>query len=461
MKKVLVFSMLLLLVQTIAAQNTFPGTGNVGIGITTPSTLLQVRHNGNAAGSLLVMGTQQTSHFHYGGNEDTYIRGGKNTSNVYINDYAGHTFIASGSGGRLGVGTTNPVYRLDVNGEAIVSGWIRTRGGTGWYNETYGGGMYMQDATWVRVYNNKAFYSSNTLRTDGELQAGPNGDRFLVNGSGNAGIGTTAPGEKLHVMGNVKAQSTAGAARLYFQSPYARWNWETGNGNENSAILTRWAASGADGRQIMVAQYDGNIRIHNLAGAGTRMVVADGSGLLYTQAIPSGGGSFNGNLATTLKVNIAYDEMIQLTRQNASGINKNYWLKVGGDRAFAITDDGTPIARYLPSNYAGGSCYNQWQFRGELKVKSDLSTSCPDYVFEEDYPLPSLEEKEAFIKKHKHLPEVPAAKEVAENGLGVTEMSFGQLKNLEELYLHVIALKKEVDQLKVKNESLQQSINKK
>jgi hypothetical protein len=361
--------------------------------------------------------------------------------------------------GNVGIGTTAPQYRLDVAGEAIISGWIRTRGVTGWYNETYGGGMYMADNVWVRTYGSKNLYVDRTIRTDGELQAGPNGDRFLVNGSGNTGIGTTAPGEKLHVMGNVKSQSTVGAARLYFQSPYARWNWETGNGNETSAILTRWAASGADGRQVMVAQYDGNIRIPNLGGAGTRMVVADGSGLLFTQAIPSGGGSFNGNLAATLNVTIPYDEMIHLTRQNASGIDKDYWLKVGGDRAFAITDGGTAIARYLPSNYANGACYNQWQFRGELKVKSDLSTSCPDYVFEEDYTLPSLEEKEAFIKKHKHLPDVPAAKEVAENGLGVTEMSFGQLKNLEELYLNVIALKKEVEQLKIKNDALLQLIN--
>jgi hypothetical protein len=460
MKKILVFPMFLLFAQTITAQNTFPGSGNVGIGTTAPGSPLHVRNNGNGNGSVMFQGSVITSHFHYGANEDTYIRGGKSTSNVIINDVGANVYIAHGSSGKLGVGTASPQYRLDVNGEAIVSGWIRTRGGTGWYNETYGGGMYMQDASWVRVYNNKAFYGSNTIRTDGELQAGPNGDRFLVNSAGNAGIGTTAPGEKLHVMGNVKAQSAAGAARLYFQSPYARWNWETGNGNESSAILTRWAASGADGRQIMVAQYDGNIRVPNLAGAGTRMVVADGNGLLFTQAIPSGGSSFNGNLATTLNVTLPYDEMIHLTRQNASGQNKDYWLKVGGDRAFAITDGGTPIARYLPSNYAGGSCYNQWQFRGELKVKSDLSTSCPDYVFEEDYLLPSLDEKEAYIKKHKHLPDVPAAKEVAENGLGVTEMSFGQLKNLEELYLHVIALKKEVEQLKVKNDILQQSINK-
>jgi hypothetical protein len=282
---------------------------------------------------------------------------------------------------------------------------------------------------------------------------------MTISDIGNVGISQSTPTEKLHVMGNIKAQSTVGPARVLFESPYARWNWETGNGNENSAILTRWAANGTDGRQVMIAGYDGNIRINNLAGTGTRMVVADGNGNLLTQTIPSGGtSSFNGNLSSTLNVTIPYDEMIHLTRQNATGINKDYWFKVGGDRAFVIADAGTPILRYLPSDYANGACYNQWQFRGELRVKSDLSTSCPDYVFEEDYKLPTLQEKEAYIKKYKHLPDVPSAKEVGENGVPVTEMSFGQLKNLEELYLYVIDMKKEMDEMKKENARMKQEL---
>ena len=39
----------------------------------------------------------------------------------------------------------------------ITSDWFRSLGGTGWYNETYGGGIYMKDSTYVRVYNSKGF----------------------------------------------------------------------------------------------------------------------------------------------------------------------------------------------------------------------------------------------------------------------------------------------------------------
>lgn len=56
----------------------------------------------------------------------------------------------------------------------MASNWFRSLGATGWYNETYGGGIYMIDSTYVRVYNSKGFVvngvshlqnSTNTIGT--------------------------------------------------------------------------------------------------------------------------------------------------------------------------------------------------------------------------------------------------------------------------------------------------------
>jgi hypothetical protein len=44
------------------------------------------------------------------------------------------------------------------------SNWFRSSGATGWYNGSYGGGIYMTDSTWVRIYNDKQFYVSNTTK---------------------------------------------------------------------------------------------------------------------------------------------------------------------------------------------------------------------------------------------------------------------------------------------------------
>lgn len=47
-------------------------------------------------------------------------------------------------------------------GTVYLNNWFRSTGATGWYNETYGGGIYMEDAIWVRTYNGKKFHVSNT-----------------------------------------------------------------------------------------------------------------------------------------------------------------------------------------------------------------------------------------------------------------------------------------------------------
>lgn len=86
------------------------------------------------------------------------------------------------------------------------------------------------------------------------------------------------------------------------------------------------------------------------------------------------------------------------------------------------------------------------------EVIVDLSVPGPDYVFESDYDLISLSDLEAFIKANKHLPEIPKATEMEKNGITLGEMNMLLLKKIEELTLHVIQLKKELNSLKSQNE---------
>ena len=49
---------------------------------------------------------------------------------------------------------------LKQDGNTILNGfdtWLRTTGTTGWFSATYGGGIYMTDATYVTVYASKRF----------------------------------------------------------------------------------------------------------------------------------------------------------------------------------------------------------------------------------------------------------------------------------------------------------------
>ncbi len=93
----------------------------------------------------------------------------------------------------------------------------------------------------------------------------------------------------------------------------------------------------------------------------------------------------------------------------------------------------------------------------EIKVEA---TGWPDYVFEEDYKITSLSELENFIKKHKHLPEVPSAKEVEQNGVELGEMNKLLLKKIEELTLMLIEKDKELKNERSINEQQAKDINK-
>ena len=42
-----------------------------------------------------------------------------------------------------------------------ASNWIRTNGNYGWYSQEHGGGIYMNDDTTVRIYNNKKLDITN------------------------------------------------------------------------------------------------------------------------------------------------------------------------------------------------------------------------------------------------------------------------------------------------------------
>lgn len=63
----------------------------------------------------------------------------------------------------------------------------------------------------------------------------------------------------------------------------------------------------------------------------------------------------------------------------------------------------------------------------------------PDYVFEPDYPLLSLEELRAYIATEQHLPNVPSAEEIAQGGLNVTDFQMKLLEKTEELTLYTLA----------------------
>ena len=78
----------------------------------------------------------------------------------YIQDHnAAHT----GTG--ISVNGSANVY-LKLPNSIQCGDWFRSTGNSGWYHQDYGGGIYMQDSTWVRVYGKKRFYVGNAENSD-------------------------------------------------------------------------------------------------------------------------------------------------------------------------------------------------------------------------------------------------------------------------------------------------------
>jgi hypothetical protein len=80
----------------------------------------------------------------------------------------------------------------------------------------------------------------------------------------------------------------------------------------------------------------------------------------------------------------------------------------------------------------------------EVRVAVSTTTHWADYVFAKGYKLKSLSDVEQYILKHKHLPDVPSAEEVKQNGIDMLEMNSILLKKIEELTLYTISLQKQL-----------------
>ncbi len=88
----------------------------------------------------------------------------------------------------------------------------------------------------------------------------------------------------------------------------------------------------------------------------------------------------------------------------------------------------------------------------EVKIEA---TGWADFVFAEDYKLPTLSEVENHIIENKHLPDIPSEIEVKENGISIGEMQAKLLQKIEELTLYIIEQDKKNSELEKRVKELE------
>jgi hypothetical protein len=89
---------------------------------------------------------------------------------------------------------------------------------------------------------------------------------------------------------------------------------------------------------------------------------------------------------------------------------------------------------------------------GGIKVKT-WTMEVPDYVFDRQaHRLAPLTEVESYVNAHKHLPEIPSAKQLKRQGMDLAKMNLLLLKKVEELTLYAIEQDKKLAALSARIE---------
>lgn len=100
--------------------------------------------------------------------------------------------------------------------------------------------------------------------------------------------------------------------------------------------------------------------------------------------------------------------------------------------------------------------YSLFVGRGVLSEDYGIGpqSSWSDFVFNKDYALKTISEVEEFISENNHLPDVPSARQVAEEGYSQHDMNKILLQKIEELTLYTIQQQKEIQELKTELNNL-------
>ncbi len=99
---------------------------------------------------------------------------------------------------------------------------------------------------------------------------------------------------------------------------------------------------------------------------------------------------------------------------------------------------------------------------GAREIKVTMQNPWPDFVFEKEYQLAPLDIVKSYIETNRHLPGIPSAQEIEKEafGLDIAKMQGLQMQKIEDIYLYLIEMKKEINTLKQENEELKKQISK-
>jgi hypothetical protein len=260
-------------------------------------------------------------------------------------------------------------------------------------------------------------------------------DLIVQESGGNVGIGTPSPSQKFTINGSILQNSENTAIGIDAQAN-ARLGFVKKAGfypmiasDATSAIIFAQSnqtgihtnIAGATLTERMRIETNGNVGI-GTSSPNEKLNVYNNTAatkILIGNPNTSSGGFTSLSMGTSADANGF--SFMQSTKSSGTAFGDIVLNQYGGNVGIGTTSPNQKLT-------VNGTIYGK-------EVKVDLNVPGPDYVFEKDYKLPSLDEIKSYIDQHKHLPEVPSAKEMEQNGINVSEMNIILLKKVEELTL--------------------------
>ncbi len=328
----------------------------------------------------------------------------------FYNSSTNHNILYADINDRVGIGTIAPISDFQIKGKPGFDA-----------------------STQLLITNNASMYGRTHLVLTGRFEAG--NDAWLFGTGARNAI--------------VFSQNLGGATGDYGDEKFSLQL----EGNSNSL---GFLSKGKNSTPVLAMTQGGNVGIG----------LANPSDKLSVDGVVAAYGSEQRQVSTYLPASFNEGDIVS---GNSYKWYSDVW-NIGNIRSGAMPTGGFGISlnnsmnfKILPNGDVGigtESPKEKLSVNGKIRakeIKVELA-NWPDYVFEEGYQKLSLTEIEQFIKQNKHLPGVPTAKQVEEEGVELGEMNKVLLKKIEELTLLLIEkdkeLKKEKDENKQQNERL-------
>jgi len=314
------------------------------------------------------------------------------------------------------------------------------------------------------------------------------GNNIFNSNSGNVGIGTSTPNEKLSVKSGTNTRIRIGSdgdgsyytgemGGLLFTKHYdinqcaKIYTYSNGGTSSYNGADLRFATSPQSGgvTDRMIIDQNGNIGIGRTS-AFSKVHIYDnnapflrigkgGDAGFYTGEV--GGITFSKHYDLNLCAKIYAYSNGGSSSYNGAEIRFATSPQNGSptDRMVIGQDGNIGIGTSTPNTYYKLDVIGNLHVDGRIDTKDVCvsPTGFCDFVFDESYKLMSVDSLKNYISKNKHLPHFPSEKQIVKNGMSMTDITLSQTRTIEELVLYTIKQQELIEKLEKRINNIETS----